>query len=139
MPPSTLPTLFHLVLLLLAILPPISAQLTPTGSTLVLNGISYYVPAIPFFNVEHDFKSSLLNGKASAAGLIPATVVSGVRANFSQSDLEKTVGLFDGDDVWSGGFLEGTCWGWGGFDCGVGGGRSVGACGDGSWFLTHVN
>jgi len=39
------------------------------------------------------------------------TVVSGIRADFSQSDLEKTVVGFGGDDVWSGGFLEGMWWG----------------------------
>lgn len=77
------------------------------GSTLALNGISYYVPATPFTNLEHDFKSSLLNGKVSAAELIPVTVVSGIGANYSQSDLDKTVVGFGEDDVWSGGFLEG--------------------------------
>jgi len=114
MPPSTLvilTTLFPLLSFILPFLPPTFAQLTPTGSTLVLNGISYYVPATPLTNLEHGFKSSLLNGKASAAGLTPVTVVSGIRADFSQSDLEKTVVGFGGDDVWSGGFLEGMWWG----------------------------
>ena len=73
----------------------------------MLDGVSYYVPAAPFTNIEHDFKSSLLNGKTSAAGLVPVTVVSGVGANFSQGDLEKTLGGFGGDDVWGSGFLAG--------------------------------
>ena len=107
-PSFPLPTLPNLLYLLcLQLLPQISAQLTSLGSTLVLDGVPYYVPATPFTNIEHDFKSSLLNGKTSAAGLIPVTVVSGVGSNFSQSDLKKTLAGFGGDDVWSGGFRTG--------------------------------
>ena len=108
-PSLVLPIVIKLLFLLcLQLIPQTSGQLTSTGSTLVFDGVSYYIPAVPFTKVEHDFKSSLLNGKASAAGLIPVTVVSGIGANFSQSDLEKTLGVYGGDDVWSGGFLTGT-------------------------------
>lgn len=106
--PLSLSTVANILYLLcIKSLPQASAQLTSTGSTLVLDGVSYYVPAAPFANVEHDFKASLLSAKTSAAGLVPVTVVSGVGANFSQSDLEKMLGVFGGDDVWGGGFLAG--------------------------------
>ena len=98
-----------LPLLCLQLLSQSLPQLTSTGSTFAFDGVSYYVPATPYTNIEHDFKSSLLTGKISAAGLIPVTVVSSVGSNFSQSDLEKTLRAYGADDVWSAGFLTGTC------------------------------
>ena len=100
-----LPSL-HTTLLLPLLLNLASAlSLTFTGSTLVLNDIPYYVPATPYTTIS--FPASLKSA-ASAGGLVPVTVVSGVSAsNSSLSTLEDIIGGFESDDVWSEGFLEG--------------------------------
>ena len=81
-----------------------TAALTSTGQTLLLNGIDYYVPATPYIKVS---SLPILNSVASAAGLVPVTVVEVSAANSSQSSIEGIINGFGFDDVWNEGFLEG--------------------------------
>ena len=75
-----------------------AAQLVPTGQTILLNGLSYYVPPAPLTTVKiRRFKSL-----PSAGGLVPVTVVN------SLVNLQATVQTYEEvDDVWNTGFLEG--------------------------------
>ena len=87
-------------------LQPIAASLIFTGQTLLLNDISYYVPATPFVTVP-SFAS--LNSFGSANGLVPVTVVALPSSNSNLSNVEAILNGFGADDVWNEGFLEGMC------------------------------
>ena len=77
-----------------------------TGSTVVLDGIPYYVPASPVttLRVRHDQFGSA----ASVAGLVPLTVLETSVSTFTQKDLDATIANYTAiDDVFQLGFLQG--------------------------------
>ena len=75
-----------------------AAQLVPTGQTILLNGLSYYVPATPLTTV----KVRRLGSLPSAGGFVPVTVVD------SLVNLHATIQEYQkADDVWTTGFLGG--------------------------------
>ena len=71
---------------------------------MVLNDISYYVPATTF-TIIPTFKS--LQSAAFAGGLAPVTVVQLSASNATLSGLEQAIIGFGVDDVWNEGFAEG--------------------------------
>ena len=93
--------------IILALLSVVQAgSLVSTGSTLMFNGIPYYIPADPVATLE--VTSHLLKSLPSAAGLIPLTVISTPSLSFAQADLDAAVAIFTvADDVFQGGFVEG--------------------------------
>ena len=77
-----------------------------TGSTVILNGIPYYVPANPVTTlpVQHDQFGSA----ASVAGLVPLTVLETSVLTFTQKDFDATIASYTAiDDVFQPGFLQG--------------------------------
>lgn len=75
---------------------------TPTGQTVELDGVAYYLPATPatsLKNIPHK-----LSGPGS---LTPLTVVSTSNLAYGASDFSATIANFTAsDDVFSSGFLE---------------------------------
>ena len=78
---------------------------TPTGQTVELDGIPYYIPAQPVTTIQ---TYSPLHRKAQGSGgLTPLTVVSTTGSSYGSSDLDATIANFTKtDDVFSAGFLE---------------------------------
>lgn len=83
-------------------------NLTSTGSTVNLNGISYYIPGSPFASVAK-FQSQVLTGKKRVfGGLVPITIVVTSSVTFNLVDLHQSVKIYgEKDDVWNEGFLPG--------------------------------
>lgn len=80
----------------------IAAEIASTGSTLTLNGVSFYVPATPLITLP---RLSSLNSPVSAGGLVPVTVVGG-SSNASFTSTAQVSASFGYDDVWNEGFLS---------------------------------
>ncbi|KAK4997800.1 hypothetical protein LTR66_002857 [Elasticomyces elasticus] len=75
----------------------------PTGQTVELDGIFYYVPPEAVTNIS-TFDSLNL---AAAGGLVPLTIVSTSDAGYDSRDFANTIAGFSAsDDVWSEGFLR---------------------------------
>ena len=76
-----------------------------TGSTVMLNDISYYIPASSIATIQ--IRSNQLSSFSSALGLVPLTVFSTSSLTFNQGDLEVIIGNYTAiDDVFQAGFLE---------------------------------
>ena len=80
----------------------IATEIASTGSTLTLNGVSYYVPATPLITLP---RFSSLNSATSAGGLVPVTVIGG-SSNASLASTAQVSASFGYDDVWNEGFLS---------------------------------
>lgn len=82
-----------------------SFTFTPTGQTVELDGVSYYLPSTPVTTIK---SYGPLHGKAiSSGGVTPLTVVTTSSSAYSASDFSSTVSSFAAtDDVFSEGFLE---------------------------------
>lgn len=76
--------------------------ITPTGQTVELDGIPYYIPATPVTSLKG------IPHKLSGPGkLTPLTVVSTTNLAYGASDFSSTISNFSAsDDVFSDGFLE---------------------------------
>ena len=75
--------------------------LTSTGSTVEVNGISYYLPGKPFTSIS----SSRAAGTGSS---IPVTIVKTNSSGISISALQAVIKTFgEIDDVWNPGFSSG--------------------------------
>ena len=77
-----------------------------TGSTVVLDGIPYYVPTSPVttLRIRHDQFGSA----ASVAGLVPLTVLETWALTFTQKNFDATIANYTAtDDVFQPGFLQG--------------------------------
>ncbi|EME46472.1 hypothetical protein DOTSEDRAFT_70467 [Dothistroma septosporum NZE10] len=82
-----------------------SYTFTPTGQTVQLDGVSYYLPATPVTRLSAH--KELIAKADNAGGLLPLTVVTSNTAAYSAADLSNTVKTFNEvDDVFSDGFLE---------------------------------
>lgn len=80
----------------------------PTGQTVELDGVPYYVPPAPVATLPTS-QRSLHKAAEAAGGLVPLTVISTTSLGYSSSDFAATLsGFTASDDVWSEGFLEGT-------------------------------
>lgn len=80
-------------------------DLASTGSTVILNGVPYYIPGTPYAS-RPSFKAS--NSTTILGRLVPLTVVATSSVTFNLADLEKTVkGFQETDDVWQAAFLSG--------------------------------
>ena len=79
-----------------------AVSLSSTGSTLNLNDIPYYVPAIPFVTLPN---LASISNVVSASGLTPVTVIGGSTANVSFTTNQQLTAAFGYDDVWNEGFL----------------------------------
>ncbi|KAG8526482.1 uncharacterized protein KY384_008682 [Bacidia gigantensis] len=77
-------------------------SLTSTGSTLLLNEISYYIPASPFIVLP---SPSLSESAPSAGGLTPVTVIA-ASSNASFSTVDQIIKILGSDDVWTEDFLQ---------------------------------
>lgn len=80
-----------------------------TGTTLLVNGILYYLPGKPFSSGHSGVYASCASGSTtSGLGLVPITVVS---SSFAASDVAALQTLVDTfgkqDDVWGEAFLSG--------------------------------
>ena len=83
-------------------------SLKPSGQTLELDGIPYYVPPKVVTTIS-SFGSGrhILQAATDAGGLLPITVVSANSTSYTSSDFSKTVSAYlVEDDVYSAGFLE---------------------------------
>ncbi|GJE97694.1 amidase signature enzyme [Phanerochaete sordida] len=83
-------------------------QVSPSGMTVVLDGISYFVPPTPVasFSLGHSSQASSLK---SAGTLVPFTFVNANGRSFGVSDLDSAISKNGAaDDVWSKGFLSGV-------------------------------
>lgn len=82
----------------------VSYSFTPTGQTVELDGIPYYLPAKPVTTLHADI---VLRKKASTSGgLVPLTVIVANETQFSNQDLQATLASYSAaDDVFSPGFL----------------------------------
>ena len=77
-----------------------------TGSTVMLNGNAYYIPAQPVTSIH--VSSSLLTSMPSVAGLTPVTVISTTSLTFNQANLDAVVANYTAtDDVFQPEFLQG--------------------------------
>ena len=86
----------------------VGLNLTSTGSTVVFNGIPYYIPGTPYASVPN-FRSQTLAGRSGLlGGLTPVTVVGANSVDFDLQSLESKIEEFgQKDDVWAEGFLSG--------------------------------
>ena len=85
----------------------LAVSFVSTGSTVVLNGIPYYVPAKPV--TTFSLRPEQLKSAAAVADLMPLTAIETSRLTFTQKDLDETVANFTAkDDVFQPGFLQGT-------------------------------
>lgn len=84
----------------------IAYTLAPSGSTLSLNEVPYYVPAEAVGSVQVSEKVL----RDAAGGLVPMTAFSvAVGGRFGPSEVRDLVGRYKGgDDVWQEAFLKGT-------------------------------
>lgn len=74
-----------------------SNTLVTTGTTVTVNGVSYYLPGSPVASLAAGSLPSTLRG----TGLMPVTVV-------NSTDVATATAGFSSDDVWQPGFLEGN-------------------------------
>jgi hypothetical protein len=80
-----------------------ASVLSTTGRTVVLDGISYYVPAETVATLD----ASSLPGKVKDADLTPLTVITTESFSYNAEAFEATISDFtSSDDVFSAGFLE---------------------------------
>jgi hypothetical protein len=80
-----------------------ASVLSTTGQTVVLDGISYYVPAETVATLD----ASSLPGKVKDADLTPLTVITAESFSYNAEAFEATISNFtSSDDVFSAGFLE---------------------------------
>ena len=81
-----------------------SFTFSSSGQTVVLDGISYYLPAEPTTVLDSD--SNLLKRAAGYGSLTPMTVVFVNGTGYTNADLATTIGTYKAnDDVFSEGFL----------------------------------
>lgn len=81
---------------------------TPTGQTVELDGVSYYLPGSSVTTLKSSSSKKLKTAAEHAGGLIPLTVVTTNSSSYSSKDFSATVADFLAtDDVYSEGFLEG--------------------------------
>lgn len=99
-----MPTLFSFALLASNVLiPAFASVLSTTGRTVVLDGVSFYVPAESVATLE----TSSLPDKVKDADLTPLTVVTTDSSSYDAQAFEAAVSKFTSiDDVFSAGFLE---------------------------------
>lgn len=84
-------------------LPTFASVLSTTGQTVVLDGVSYYVPS----EIVATLDASSLPRKVQDAGLTPLTVVTTDSSSYNAETFEATIENFTStDDVFSAGFLE---------------------------------
>lgn len=83
-------------------------NLTSTGSTVILNGIPYYIPATSAGSIP-EFDPHILAGTKSVfGGLVPVTVVEAPSVTFNLQNLKSTIKKYGKeDDVWGVAFLSG--------------------------------
>jgi hypothetical protein len=80
-----------------------ASVLSTTGRTVVLDGISYYVPAETVATLD----ASSLPGKVKDADLTPVTVITTDSFSYNAEAFEASISNFtSSDDVFSAGFLE---------------------------------
>ena len=84
---------------------PAKALFVSTGTTVALDGATYYIAGSPIATISIQPKQ--LRVSSPVAGLFPLTVVSTASLTFAQSDLESTVSNYTAtDDVFKSAFLE---------------------------------
>ena len=85
------------------------ASVTSTGSTVELNGISYFVPSHPFTSIPGTLDvASLVGSKPTDSSWVPITVVKPSTQSFGISELQDVFKTYrETDDVWSSDFLAG--------------------------------
>lgn len=82
------------------------AQVSSSGTTLVVGGVSYFMPGTPVAQLSLAKASKAL---ASSGSLVPFTFVS-ASGKFSAGDLTTVIAKNGAsDDVWSTSFLKGEC------------------------------
>lgn len=85
------------------LVPTIASTLSTTGQTVVLDGVSFYVPAEPVASLE----ASNLPRKVKGAHLTPLTVIATDSFSYNAEAFDAAVSDFTSkDDVFSAGFLE---------------------------------
>jgi Asp-tRNA(Asn)/Glu-tRNA(Gln) amidotransferase A subunit family amidase len=99
-----MPSLFSVAFLASNVLVPTFASvLSTTGRTVVLDGISYYIPAETVATLD----ASSLPRKIKDADLTPLTVIATNSFSYNAKAFEATISNFtSSDDVFSTGFLE---------------------------------
>ena len=81
------------------------AQVSSSGATLVVGGVSYFVPGTPVAELSLAKASKAFK---SSGALVPFTFVSSSSGSFSTHDLSAVITKNSAsDDVWSTGFLTG--------------------------------
>lgn len=85
-----------------------SFTLTPTGQTVNLDGVPYYITPNVVTNIaSFGSGSRIIQAAAEAGGLLPITVVSANSTSYTGADFAATVADYiSKDDVFSSGFLE---------------------------------
>jgi hypothetical protein len=102
------PTICSSVGILLSLVATVSAAISSTGETLVVNGINYF--AAPTVMTKIDLSSNQLKTAATAASidLIPLTVIGDSSNLFTNAAFTSIVNNFTAsDDVFNTGFLQG--------------------------------
>ena len=95
-----------LALWLCSLAPFAIATFASLGSTVVLNGIVYYIPSTPVGVLQVDLHKI---GAAAVADLMPFTMVVTSSLTFSVDDLQAIIANYTAsDDVFQEGFLQGT-------------------------------
>ena len=90
---------------ILALLSPSQAVFVSTGTTVALDGATYYISGSPVATIS--IQQNQLQVASIVAGLFHLTVVSTVSLTFTQSDLESTISDYTAiDDVFNSAFLE---------------------------------
>lgn len=85
----------------------LAAQVTlqPTGRTLTLGNVSYFVPPTPVSTLPN--APALV--KPATGELIPFSVIPTSKTTFDEEALQETIAIWSvKDDVWSEAFLTGT-------------------------------
>ena len=84
-----------------------ASALTPTGSTVEIGGISYFLPGKPLTTLASSFYSQAHPGANNVGDrLVPVTVIGAESGSLSIAQIEQTIqGFGVEDDVWTTDFL----------------------------------
>lgn len=84
-----------------------SYTFVPTGQTVELDGIPYYLPANPITTLSGE--DALRSKAVASGGIVPLTVIVTNSTSYSNQDLQSTIAQYTAtDDVFSSGFLAAT-------------------------------
>ena len=98
--------LYLTTLLLLISAPAYATTINPTGSTIEIGRIQYFLPGKPSFSLPSTLYSQTFNAGGGYEAYLPVTVVNSGSSSLTISELRGTIQTFeDTDDVWSSAFL----------------------------------